>query len=241
MNFWVNNVHFFNLWCVKPESEEAKALLAKANEMLEALASKHHLVARVGLYNAYSTDHSIHLRHSEGCPCCGGVEHTTEIATPRQSIPNAYGVTLSLCDFVAPKGKGDYVGAFAVTISQSLCEELEHTKLCDLEESLLLQSLCDRLVEAASEWLHLKVRRELWGYAPEEALSAKELFQAKYEGIRPAIGYPSLPDQRTIFPVARLLEVEKIGIRLTENGAMYPQSSVCGLYIANKNAKYFVI
>ena len=238
---YINWIHFFNLWRVKPESEEAKALLTKANEMLETMASKHHLVARVGLYDAYSTDHSIHLRHSEGCPCCGGVERTTEIATPRQSTPNADGVTLSLCDFVAPEGKGDYVGAFAVTISQSLCEELEHTKLCDLEESLLLQSLCDRLVEAASEWLHLKVRRELWGYAPEEALSEKELFQAKYEGIRPAIGYPSLPDQRTIFPVARLLEVEKIGIRLTENGAMYPQSSVCGLYIANKNAKYFVI
>ena len=238
---YINWIHFFNLWRVKPESNEAAALLAKANEMLEKLASKHHLVARVGLYDAYSTDHSIHLRHSEGCPCCGGVERTTEIATPRQSTPNADGVTLSLCDFVAPEGKGDYVGAFAVTISQSLCEELEHTKLCDLEESLLLQSLCDRLVEAASEWLHLKVRRKLWGYAPEEALSEKELFQAKYEGIRPAIGYPSLPDQRTIFPVARLLEVEKIGIRLTENGAMYPQSSVCGLYIANKNAKYFVI
>ena len=238
---YINWIHFFNLWRVKPESNEAAALLAKANEMLEKLASKHHLVARVGLYDAYSTDHSIHLRHSEGCPCCGGVERTTEIATPRQSTPNADGVTLSLCDFVAPEDKGDYVGAFAVTISQSLCEELEHTKLCDLEESLLLQSLCDRLVEAASEWLHLKVRRELWGYAPEEALLEKELFQAKYEGIRPAIGYPSLPDQRTIFPVARLIEVEKIGIRLTENGAMYPQSSVCGLYIANKNAKYFVI
>ena len=238
---YINWIHFFNLWCVKPESDEAAALLAKANQMLDVLESKHHLVARVGLYNAYSTDHSIHLHHSEGCPCCGGVQRTTEIATPRQSTPNADGLTLSLCDFVAPEGKGDYVGAFAVTISQSLCEELEHTKLCDLEESLLLQSLCDRLVEAASEWLHLKVRRELWGYAPEEALSAKELFQAKYKGIRPAIGYPSLPDQRTIFPVARLLDVEKIGIRLTENGAMYPQSSVCGLYIANENAKYFVI
>ncbi|MBR5282251.1 MAG: methionine synthase [Alistipes sp.] len=236
---YINWTHFFNLWRVKPESEEATTLLAKANEMLDALATKHYLVARVGLYDAYATDHSIHLRHSEGCPCCGGVERTTEIATPRQSTPNADGLTLSLCDFIAPEG--DYAGAFAVTISQSLCEELEHTKLCDLEESLLLQSLCDRLIEAASEWLHLKVRRELWGYAPDEALSVKELFQARYEGIRPAIGYPSLPDQRTIFPVARLLEVEKIGIRLTENGAMYPQSSVCGLYIANPNARYFII
>ena len=85
------------------------------------------------------------------------------------------------------------------------------------------------------------MRKEMWGYAPEEELFPKELFQARYEGIRPAIGYPSLPDQRTIFPVARLLDVGKIGISLTENGAMYPQSSVCGIYIANKNARYFVI
>ena len=110
-----------------------------------------------------------------------------------------------------------------------------------MHRSLLMQSLCDRLVEAASEWLHEKVRREMWGYAKSEQLSVKELFQARYQGIRPAIGYPSLPDQRTIFPVARLLDIAQIGISLTENGAMYPQSSVCGIYIANKNARYFVI
>ena len=85
------------------------------------------------------------------------------------------------------------------------------------------------------------MRREMWGYAKQEQLSIKEMFQARYEGIRPAIGYPSLPNQRTIFPVAQLLEVEQIGITLTENGAMYPQSSVCGIYIANRNARYFVI
>ena len=82
---------------------------------------------------------------------------------------------------------------------------------------------------------------EVFDYAPQEELSVKELVQARYEGIRPAIGYPSLPAQRTIFRVARLLDVGKIGISLTENGAMYPQSSVCGIYIANKNARYFVI
>ena len=237
----INWTHFFNLWRVNPPSAEAKELLSEAEAMLDELESRHHLVARVGLFRAFSTNGSIHLNHSQGCPCCAGVERTTEILTPRQPKPNDEGVTLSLCDFVAPEGIEDYAGAFAVTIPQALVEELEHAKLCDSEGSLMLQSLCDRLVEAASEWLHREVRRNLWGYAPEERLSAKELFQAKYEGIRPAIGYPSLPDQQTIFPVARLLDIEQIGIRLTENGAMYPQSSVCGLYIANENAKYFVI
>ena len=236
---YINWIHFFNLWQLSSDSDEAVRLRQEADKMLDSLQSSHSLVARVGLFEAYADDKSIFMKHTEGCPCCGGVERFTEIATPRQKEANADGVALSLCDFVAPEG--DYAGAFAVTISPSLCEELEHRKLCDLEESLMLQALCDRLVEAASEWLHERVRKELWGYAPQENLSVKELFQARYEGIRPAIGYPSLPDQRTIFPVARLLDVGKIGISLTENGAMYPQSSVCGIYIANKNARYFVI
>jgi 5-methyltetrahydrofolate--homocysteine methyltransferase len=149
-------------------------------------------------------------------------------------------VTLALCDFVAPEG--DYVGAFALTVAQSFAQELSLLKEQGKEyEALLLQSVGDRLVEAASEWLHERVRRELWGYAPQEQLSVKEMFQARYRGIRPAVGYPSLPDQRLIFPLAELLDVEKIGISLTENGAMYPQSSVCGLYLASPHARYFVI
>jgi 5-methyltetrahydrofolate--homocysteine methyltransferase len=81
----------------------------------------------------------------------------------------------------------------------------------------------------------------LWGYAEGENLMVKEMYQAAYQGIRPAVGYPSLPDQRTIFPLADLLGVDEIGITLTENGAMYPQASVCGLYIASPHARYFVI
>ena len=105
----------------------------------------------------------------------------------------------------------------------------------------MLQSIGDRLVEAASEWLHQRVRRSMWGYAPDEALSLQELFAAKFDGIRPAVGYPSLPDQKMIFPLAELLEIDQIGIRLTENGAMYPQASICGLYIASPHARYFTI
>ncbi|MBO7331926.1 MAG: B12-binding domain-containing protein, partial [Alistipes sp.] len=173
---YINWVHFFNLWQVASGTDEAVKLRQEADEMLDSLQSAHSLVARVGFFEAYADDKSIFLKHTEGCPCCGGVEKFTEIATPRQRRANADGVALSLCDFVAPEG--DYVGAFAVTISPSLCEELEHRKLCDLEESLMLQALCDRLVEAASEWLHERVRKELWGYAPQEELFPKELFQA---------------------------------------------------------------
>ena len=238
---YINWIHFYNLWQVSGDSAEAQNLLTEANQMLDALQNEHSLSARLGFFKAYATANSIRLKHSNGCPCCGGVEKFTEIATPRQATPNAEGVNLSLCDFVAPEQVGDYVGAFAITISKSLSNALEELKSSDLHRSLMLQSLCDRLVEAASEWLHEKVRREMWGYAKQEQLTIKELFQARYQGIRPAIGYPSLPDQRTIFPVARLLDIEQIGISLTENGAMYPQSSVCGIYIANEHARYFVI
>ena len=138
--------------------------------------------------------------------------------------------------------KASDVGAFAVTVSESFVEELEQLKLSGEQyKSLLMQSLGDRLVEAASEWLHEQVRKKLWGYAPVENLTIKEMYQAAYQGIRPAVGYPSLPDQKTILPLAELLDLGKIGITLTENGAMYPQASVCGLYIASRHAKYFVI
>ena len=239
---YINWIHFYNLWQVSASSDEAATLRHEAECILDNLEqTQQTLEARIGFFKAHSTDHSILLRHDVGCPCCGGAERYTEIETPRQKTPNTDGITLSLCDFVAPKGMGDHVGAFAVTISQQLLKVLEQQKESDMHHALMLQSLCDRLVEAASEWLHERVRKELWGYAPDEQLSTKELFQAAYNGIRPAIGYPSLPDQRTIFPVAHLLDVKQIGISLTENGAMYPQSSVCGIYIACNEARYFVI
>jgi 5-methyltetrahydrofolate--homocysteine methyltransferase len=170
------------------------------------------------------------------------VRTNATIPTPRQRSLNQDGEAMALCDFIAPKSYGDHIGAFAATISPSFINELEELKSSgEMFGSLLMQSIADRLVEAASEWLHAKVRRELWGYDSEENISIKEMFQARYKGIRPAVGYPSLPDQRNIFPLGKLLGVEKIGISLTENGAMYPQSSVCGLYIASPHAKYFIL
>ena len=239
---YINWIHFCNLWGVRYDTAEGEQMRQEGEALLDRVAQSHHLVARVGLFDAYGTEDSIVVKHHKGCPCCGGVQMQSVIPTPRQGAANADGECLSLCDFVAPEGFGDHVGAFAVTVSQSFVEELEGLKSAGEQyDALLMQSLGDRLVEAASEWLHERVRRELWGYAPEESLSPKQMFAATYRGIRPAVGYPSLPDQRTIFPLSQLLDVEQIGIRLTENGAMYPQSSVCGVYIAYAKAKYFVI
>jgi 5-methyltetrahydrofolate--homocysteine methyltransferase len=234
---YINWRHFYNLWRVEEGSTEAMKIRAEAEALLDGMS--HGLRARVGFFAARGTESAIVLSHNKGCACCHP-QHETRLTTPRQHTPNVDGVTLALCDFVAPEG--DYVGAFALTVAQSFAQELSLLKEQGKEyEALLLQSVGDRLVEAASEWLHERVRRELWGYAPQEQLSVKEMFQARYRGIRPAVGYPSLPDQRLIFPLAELLDVEKIGISLTENGAMYPQSSVCGLYLASPHARYFVI
>ena len=234
---YINWTHFYNLWGVTSSPAEAERMKAEAEAMLDNMM--HHLRAKVGFFPARGENNAIVLSHGEGCKCCSPT-HEVRIATPRQSKPNAEGVALALCDFVAPAG--DYVGAFAITVSQSFTEELEGLKTQGEEySSLMMQSLGDRLVEAASEWLHERVRRQLWGYAKDECLSAKGMFQAAYRGIRPAVGYPSLPDQRTIFPLSELLGVEQIGIRLTENGAMYPQASVCGLYLASPHSKYFIV
>ena len=239
---YINWKHFYNLWGVRVGTPEAEAIQQEADALLDEIQHKHHLCARVGFFEAYGTEDSIVVDHVAGCLCCGGVQKQTVIPTPRQSQPNAEGYCLSLCDYVAPQGMNDHIGAFAITVSSSFVEELETLKQQgEPYDSLLMQSLGDRLVEAASEWLHEQVRKTLWGYAPQEQFTVKEMFQAHYQGIRPAVGYPSLPDQKTMFLMDELIGLSSINIRLTENGAMYPQASVCGLYIANRQAQYFVI
>ena len=237
---YINWRHFYNLWRVHHNSAEAQKIHQEAEALLDTM--QHHLQARVGFFSAHSTNQGIIICHHSGCKCCGTTPQQTLIATPRQSKPNDSGVQLALCDFIAPEGYGDHIGCFAVTVSESFAKELEELKRNGKEyESLLMQSVGDRLVEATSEWLHHEVRRTLWGYAPEEQLTQQELFAAKFDGIRPAVGYPSLPDQSTIFPLAKLLDIEQIGISLTENGAMYPQASICGVYLASPHARYFVV
>jgi 5-methyltetrahydrofolate--homocysteine methyltransferase len=153
------------------------------------------------------------------------------------------GNCVSLADYLAPADKGtDHVGLFAVTAGLNM-EKLysEFADHADPYQKILLQSLCDRLAEAAAEWLHCHVRRNIWGYAPDEHLSVKDLWQNRHQGIRPAVGYPSIPDQTLMLLVDKHLKLSEIGISVTENGAMAPTASVAGLYIANPATTYFSI
>jgi len=150
---------------------------------------------------------------------------------------------LSLADFILPEhvGKRDYIGAFSTTIAGTERLSKEFAEKGDDYTALLIQSLSDRLAEAAAEYLHQYIRQHAWGYAPEEALSQTELLKERYQGIRPAVGYPSLPDLSIIFELDPLLHLSDIGIQLTENGAMIPNASVSGLVFAHPQARYFMI
>jgi 5-methyltetrahydrofolate--homocysteine methyltransferase len=149
-----------------------------------------------------------------------------------------------LADFVAPKGSGvaDYLGAFAVTAGLGIEKKLaEFTARKDDYSAIMLKALADRLAEAFAEWLHLRVRRELWGYAPDEQLEPAELIREAYRGIRPAPGYPACPDHRVKAPLFELLRAPEIGMTLTENYAMLPAAAVSGFHFAHPEATYFAV
>ena len=152
------------------------------------------------------------------------------------------GVCACLSDYLAPVDSGltDHAGLFAVSVGRGLdAIYAEYDAAGDSYGSLLLQSVCDRLAEAGAEWLHRHTRVNLWGYAPDESLTIKEMWQNRHRGIRPAAGYPSLPDQKLMHLLDRRLHVGEIGVSITENGAMSPSSTVSGLYFANPDARYF--
>ena len=152
----------------------------------------------------------------------------------RQQTPKRDGSPfLCLSDFIRPLSSGipDTIGAFASSIDA----DMEGLYEQDPYKHLLVQTLSDRLAEAATEKMHEYVRKEAWGYAKNENLGMADLLVEKYQGIRPAVGYPSLPDQSVNFLLDDLLDMKQIGISLTENGAMYPHASVCGLMFAHPN------
>ncbi|MEO6395013.1 MAG: methionine synthase [Devosia sp.] len=148
---------------------------------------------------------------------------------------------LALADFVAPPGTPDYVGAFVVTAGleeQLIAERFERKN--DDYSAIVIKALADRFAEAFAEALHERVRKEFWGYAPDEAASPDDLLQEKYRGIRPAPGYPAQPDHTEKTTLFRLLNAkQRIGVELTESYAMWPGSSVSGLYLSHPGAHYF--
>lgn len=155
---------------------------------------------------------------------------------------------LCLADFISPHRPpsdadihvlpiGNVIGLFATAAEISM----EHLYDHDDFKRLLVQTLSDRLAEAAAERIHEQVRQTLWGYAPSERFSCQELFSEKYQGRRPAIGYPSMPDQSFIFDFAKILPLERIGITLTENGMMQPHAAVAGLMLGHPATRHFSI
>jgi cobalamin-dependent methionine synthase I len=146
---------------------------------------------------------------------------------------------LCISDFVRPlsSGQPDTIGVFATTVDSGM----EHDFDDDPYLKMMMQLLADRLAEAAAERLHKEVRRTYWGYAPAEQLSIDDLHRETFQGIRPAVGYPSLPDTSLNFLINDILDMQQIGIHLTESGAMRPHASVSGLMIAHPQSRYFAI
>jgi 5-methyltetrahydrofolate--homocysteine methyltransferase len=168
----------------------------------------------------------------------------TEFFTLRQQGEKGPKISnIAFSDFLAPKesGRADYLGGFAVTAGigiEKLIEQYEADH--DDYSSIMVKALADRLAEAFAERLHERVRREFWAYAPDEHLTGDDLIQEKYHGVRPAPGYPGCPDHTEKITLFQLLDAEgQTGIILTENLAMYPASSVSGMYYAHPDSRYF--
>jgi 5-methyltetrahydrofolate--homocysteine methyltransferase len=149
-----------------------------------------------------------------------------------------------LADFIAPKASGikDYIGMFAVTAGLGIEKhEKRFEDANDDYSSILLKSLADRLAEAFAEYLHERVRKDLWGYAAAESLDSDELIAERYAGIRPAPGYPACPEHTVKADVFRVLQAGDIGMELTDSYAMFPGAAVSGFYFAHPDSKYFVV
>ena len=146
---------------------------------------------------------------------------------------------LCLADFVRPRSQNipDKVGLFATSADA----QMENLYPDDTYQRMLVQTLADRLAEATAEKLHEQVRKQHWGYAPNEQLSIRQMHNEEFQGIRPAVGYPSLPDQSVNFLLYEMLDIQQIGICLTENGMMQPHASVSGLMLAHPACRYFSI
>jgi 5-methyltetrahydrofolate--homocysteine methyltransferase len=218
--------------------EQATSLFADAQQMLHQLIQENWLTAKgiLGIFPANTiNDDDIELVTSSG------VEKFLTLR--QQSAKTAGAPNIALADFIAPKESGiqDYMGCFCVTTGFGIEEKAtEFEKALDDYNSILIKALGDRLAEAFAEYLHLKVRKEIWGYASDEKLSNQELIAENYKGIRPAPGYPACPDHLEKPTIWKLLHVEEeIGVKLTESMAMWPASSVSGYYFANPESKYF--
>ncbi|MFO7656003.1 MAG: methionine synthase [Bacteroidales bacterium] len=250
---YINWVFFFVVWQLRgkypdllndPEmGEEARKLFADANRLLDRIEKEKLLTANgiIGLFPASSVgdDIEVYADESRNKVLATFVNLRNQVKKEDGS-PN-----LCLADFIAPKESGakDYIGAFAVTAGiniEALLKAFE--KDHDDYNSIMVKALADRLAEAFTELVHAKIRKEYWGYAPDENLGMEALFYEKYQGIRPAHGYPACPDHSEKEVLFKLLGVtQNTGISLTESYSMYPAASVSGLVFAHPQSKYFFV
>ena len=220
--------------------EQATSVFADAQEMLAVILKEKKLTAK-GIYGIFPAnqinDDDIELTDENGKPL------QTFLTLRQQSQKTKGAPNIALADFIAPKDNGvkDYMGAFCVTTGFGVDEwAAEFERDLDDYNSIMVKALADRFAEAFAEYLHEKIRKEIWGYASDENMSAEDMIAEVYKGIRPAPGYPACPDHLEKPTIWKLLNVEKeIGVTLTESMAMWPASSVSGYYFGNPESKYF--
>ena len=221
--------------------ETARNLFADAKELLEQIVEKRLLTAKavVGFWPANSVGDDIEVYES-----VDPIHRQAILHTLRQQMRQGRGkANFALADFIAPLAcqHADYIGGFAVCVGFGLGALVaEFEKNHDDYNAIMARALADRLAEAFAERMHERVRTELWGYAKNEAFSKDELIREQYQGIRPAPGYPACPDHSEKQTLFELLAVEKkIGIKLTENYAMWPTAAVSGFYFSHPQSRYF--
>lgn len=221
---WSYFLHAWGLGGDKQHGTTADELIQEARRMLLELEGKYRTHAVFALCAARGDGDNI-------------IVEDTVIPLLRQQHATAGKPNLCLSDFVSPHG--DMIGLFATSVDHDFGKEYGH----DEYMNIMAKAIADRLAEATATLLHKNVRTmgELWGYCPSEELTPEELNRETYQGIRPAVGYPSLPDQSVMFIIDRLLQMEDIGITTTANGAMFPHASVCGIMISHPEARYFAV
>lgn len=225
---YINWDYFFYAWGMHDKPHAVRqALLHEAKETLASLDGKYRTHALFELCYAYSDGDDVVLP-----------QKSITIPFLRQQQPGSD--FLCLADFISPHSTTSppltsMLGVFATTVDMGLETDFDS----DPYQKMMVQLLADRLAEATAEFLHEAVRMVHWGYACDETFTIEELHAEKFQGIRPAVGYPSLPDTSVNFLIDQLLNLRQIGIRLTESGAMKPHASVSGLMMAHPQSRYF--
>lgn len=229
---YINWLYFYHAWGLsgKPREDKEK-MKQEALQMLASWEEKYHTHAIFRLFEVCSEGDDLIFFLSE---------KKLRFPMLRQQHPSAPGEpNLCLADFIRPLSQGirDQVGVFCTSVDGTIIDEYSH----DDYLNMMAQTLSDRLAEATAEKLHEEVRRdrEYWGYAPDENLTVEQQHREEYQGIRPAIGYPSLPDTSANFLIDQLIDMKQAGIRLTETGMMTPHASVSGFMFAHPKSHYF--